>query len=535
MAKNAFFRLTVKNAGTFITTYPPVEGGSADIRAMDVFDYLDKVVKFPYDKPAVNTFFSTPIEGVKELLLTPEKVNTLDEVALVDISMDRLSASVRFYPPMDGGRPLTKDQIVQEMVKTGVKYGVDNTVIEAYMSNRQYIKSYVMAKATPQIEGHDAEIKYFFNTDLTMKPKLNEDGSVDFHQLDMISPVTQGQLIAELTPMDPGRPGIDVMGKIIKQVKTRNRTLRGGKNIKISDDGLRAYSEISGHASLEGEMMFVSNTFEVAANVDTSTGDIDYDGNVTVHGNVNTGYSVSAKGDILVQGVVEGANLTAGGNIILQRGVSGMEKAVIKAGGNVISKFIESATVFAGGYVTADSIMHSDITAKGDITADGKKGFISGGVIRSTSLISARNIGSNLGATTVLECGIDSVIVDEYHALDKELADNYDEMEKLVPIIQSLLKRLKLEGKLPPDKLLQLKRSNADREKMLARNEEIEARMKELKEQIDAYEGGAVRAEGTIHPGCKIVISNAVYYVKTDTTYCRFSKEKGDVKLDAYY
>lgn len=535
MAKNAFFRLNVKNGGTYITAYPAVEGGSSDIRAMDVFEYLDKVLKFPYDKPSVNTFFSQPVEGLKELLLTPEKINILDEVAIVDIALDRLNAYVKFYPQMEGGRPLTKDQIVQEMVKAGVKYGVDNEAIEAYMANRQYMRSYCMAKATPQVEGHDAVVKYFFNTDLTMKPKLNEDGSVDFHQLDMISPVAQGQLIAELTPMDPGRPGIDVMGKVIKQIKVRNRTLRGGKNIKISDDGLRAYSEISGHASLEGEMMFVSNTFEVAANVDTSTGDITYEGNVTVHGNVNSGYSVNAKGDIIVQGVVEGANLTAGGNIILQRGVSGMEKAVIKAGGNVISKFIESATVIAEGYVTADSIMHSDVTAKGDVTADGKKGFISGGTIRSTTLISARNIGSNLGATTVLECGIDSVIVDEYHALDKELTDNFDELEKLVPIIQNLLKRLKLEGKLPPDKLLQLKRSNADRERLLTRNDEIDKRMAELKEKIDAYVGGSVRAEGIIHPGCKIVISNAVYYVKTDTSFCRFTKENGDVKLDVYY
>ena len=77
-----------------------------------------------------------------------------------------------------------------------------------------------------------------------------------------------------------------------------------------------------------------------------------------------------------VEGVVEGAVLTAGGHIILKRGIQGMEhRGVLKATGNIISRFIESATVEAGGYVSADAIMHSKVVAKSDITVDGKKGY----------------------------------------------------------------------------------------------------------------------------------------------------------------
>ena len=146
---------------------------------------------------------------------------------------------------------------------------------------------------------------------------------------------------------------------------------------------MKAYSEVAGHATLEGDQIFVSNMYEVPANVDTSTGDIEYEGNVLVHGNVIAGYTIKAKGDIVVEGVVEGATLYAGGHIILKRGIQGMDRGVLRANGNVISKFIESATVEAGGYVTADAIMHSNISAKGDITVEGKKGYITGGTIRS--------------------------------------------------------------------------------------------------------------------------------------------------------
>ena len=51
---------------------------------------------------------------------------------------------------------------------------------------------------------------------------------------------------------------------------------------------------------------------------------------------------------------------------------------------------------------------------------------------------------------------------------------------------------------------------------------------------IDTYEGGMVKVSSTAHPGVKLTISNAVYYVKNDTAYCRFVKSQGDVKIDSY-
>lgn len=536
MAKDAFFRMIAKATGTYIAQYPPIEGGNPVISAPDVIRYLDLKLGYPYDRAAVSKFFSEPVTTVKEIQLTPEKIIPKDESIIVDISADKNQAFGMFFPPMEGGKTMSKDDIVSELVRAGVKYGVDNAKIDEISTNRPYVKKILLAVATMPEEGEEAVIKYNFNTDLTMKPQVNEDGTVDFHHLDMISPVKEGQILAELTPAKMGKPGINVCGQLLKQTKVRNRILRVGKNIKLSEDGLRAYSEINGHASIEGDMIFVSNTFDVAANVDASTGDIEYDGDVVIHGNVNSGYSVKATGDIVVEGTVEGAYLEANGSIVLKRGISGMDKkGQIVAGLNVISKFVESAKITAGGYVTSDSIMHSDIIAKGDVTADGKKGFISGGNIHSGSLISARNIGSSMGTTTVLECGIDNSIIDEYHALEKEQEENIDEEEKLMPILQNLIKRVKLGEKLDPTKLLQLKKSSERREWLHKRNEEIEERHKELKEMIDNYVGGRVRAEGTIHPGCKIIISNAIYYVKTDTTYCSFTKEGGDVKLDVYY
>ncbi len=533
MAKNAYVKLNVRPNGVFLTLYPAVEGGRGLI-IDEVEAYLDKVIRIGYEKVAVREELKKPLLTVREVQITKEQISPVNETVVVTVAPDRLSVKGRFYPPTAGGNLLDRDDIISEMVKCGVKYGVVEDTVAEFLNHRQYEEIFIIAEATRQVEGSDAVVTYYFNTDLTQKPKVNEDGSVDFHHLDVISSVSAGDLLAELTPAVQGKLGIDVCGGLLRPVKVKQRILRVGKNIKLSEDGLKAFSEVNGHATLEGEQIFVSNMYEVPANVDNSTGDIDYEGNVLVHGNVMTGFSINAKGNIVVEGVVEGATLVAGGHIILKRGIQGMDRGVLQANGNVISRFIESAMVEAGGYISADAIMHSNVSAKGDITVDGKKGFISGGNIRSGTMVCAKTIGSSMGTATNIEVGIEPAIITEYHDLGKEQENMKEEQEKNLQVLMALAKRIKLGEKLPPDKLLQFKKANETRERLTKYEEEIVERMKVLKEIIDSYEGGCVKVGSTAHPGVKLTISNAVYYVKTETPYCRFVKSQGDVKMESY-
>ena len=59
----------------------------------------------------------------------------------------------------------------------------------------------------------DGRIEYFFNTSLNTRPKRNEDGTVDYHNLNTVSMVKQGQKLAQLIAPDLGESGRDVYGK----------------------------------------------------------------------------------------------------------------------------------------------------------------------------------------------------------------------------------------------------------------------------------------------------------------------------------
>ncbi len=528
--KNGYFQLLIKNDGTYLIIHEAQEDGDA-VFYDEINTYLSDHKIYEFDKIAIGRAL-TMLSGTAEIKITSTVISPVSESVSIFVDSEKKYAKGRFYPPSNNGSKMTKDDIVRALVGSGIKYGLDDQVIDEFLANREYCRDYYLAKATPVAQGKDAYVTYFFNTDLTLKPKRNEDGTVDFHQLDIISHCSKGDLLAELTPVDNGKPGIDVCGNVIRPAKVNNKVMRHGNNVYLSEDGLKMYSSVSGHVSLTDGRVFVSDTYEVPANVDASTGDIAYEGNVLIRGNVITGFTVRAKGDIEVNGVVEGAYLEAGGQIILKRGMQGMNRGVLNAKGNIITKFLENSEVFAGGYVSTESILHSKVAAKGDIIVGGKRGFVTGGEIRSATNISVKTAGSHMGTTTLLEVGIDPSIAQEYRELEKKITIMMKDKEKLtqaLAIIRNKLDKGVALDKEKKDLLIQITKNNITLETEL---KEARKRCEELRIEMDnANASGMIKVSDIVYPGTKLVISNVVYFVREEIKYSRFVRERADIKI----
>lgn len=531
--RNAYFQLVIKHDGTYLKLYDAESGGKGLIYD-EISNYLIDKRIYEYDKAALGSAV-VHLNKEAEVKLTSAVLPPQDEYMRVIIDENRLYALCRFHPPSTGGRLLTKEDIINGLVQAGVKYGVDEVKISQFLKERRYCTDYIFAKATPPIQGRDAEITYHFNTDLTMKPKTNEDGSVDFHKLDIISHCKKGDLLATLTPVDYGKPGIDVCGKIIKPKKVNNKVLRHGNKVRKSEDGLYLYAEADGHVTLTDNRVFVSDTFEIPADVDSSTGDIEYDGNVVVKGNVITGFSVKAKGDIEVYGVVEGAYIEAGGHIILRRGMQGMNKGILKAFGNIITKFIENAEVIAGGYINTDSIMHSKVSAKGDIVVSGRRGFVTGGEIRSGTLISVKTAGSHMGTSTLLEVGIDPRVLDEFREMEKKITTIKSEKDRIAQAISMIRKKIQSGANIDQARLQHLKQLTQVSVHLNTQLAEAKERYEILKTEVENNEAGMIKVQDTVYPGTKIVISNVIYYVKDTIHHSKFVRDRADIKVVPLY
>ncbi|QHQ62100.1 DUF342 domain-containing protein [Anaerocolumna sedimenticola] len=529
-SRNSYFSLVIKQDGTYLRLYPAV-GIGKPINYDEINNYLTDKRIYDYDIKALGRAITALSDQVIEVKLTPVTILPENEYVRISVYPEHMYVIGRFYPPSTQGNPITMNEIVNSLSQAGVKYGIQNNNIEAFLANRKYCEDYVLARGTNPVEGKDAIITYNFNTDNTLKPKINEDGTVDFHQLDTISSINKGDILATLSPAVQGKAGMDIYGNPIPPKKVVNKILKHGRDIHLSEDGLVMYSDVSGHAVLTDGKVFVSNTYEVLADVDASTGDIVYEGNVTVKGNVITGYSIMAKGDIIVNGVVEGATLVAGGQIVLKRGMQGMSKGRMDAGSNIITKFIENAQVKAGGYITTEAILHSKVSAKGDIVVGGRKGFITGGEIRSGTTITVKNAGSTMGTSTLLEVGIDPGIIEEFRSLEKSIMNMNTDMEKIMPILEAYKKKLNSGEKLSQDKLDYVRMATENCLALRNKIKESNNRYDQLRIEMNNSDSGSIKVENIAYPGVKIVISNVNYYVRSEIHYSKFIRDRADIKI----
>lgn len=527
--RNGYFYLHMKDDGGYIHLVPSTQGG-VSVTTDEISAYLSKIKINNYD---IKTLHAAVISLVEEadVKICENTFLPVMELMTITVSDDRKTAYAKWYPPSSNGKLLDLEDIKSSIAREGIKYGVQNSAITEFLRERCYNTNVVIAKGLDAVEGKSAEIKYYFQIDRTLKPKHNEDGSVDFHQLDMISHVNKDQLIAELVPADAGVPGIDVFGNIIRPQKVMNKILRHGNNIYLSDDGLKMYAGVAGHVELTDEKVFVSDTFEVLADVDTSTGDITYDGNVHIKGNVRTGFTVRAKGDIIVDGVVEGAELHSEGHIILKRGIQGMNRGLLQAAGNILSKFIESSTVKSGGYVDTEAILHSKVYARTDVVVSGKKGFVTGGEIKAGSLIRLKTAGSTMGTSTILEVGVDPTLGDSYRDCEVQIVSMQEEKEKIVQILTLFKKKVMSGEKLSAEKLQHL-------QKLSIQNAEIDKKLEPLIKQYDQLQGkmeeninGKVVVENMAYSGVRVSIGNVMYIIKNTEHHCQFVKDKADIKV----
>lgn len=533
MAKrNGYFRLKIEEDAVFVQLIPPAEDGEP-IRVSELMAYLTRLNLSGYDIPLLNK----TLLGLNEptvFKLTEGFVPPVNAMAKVQIAPDRMTASVRLYPPSNRGKPFDKKGLLDELNQAGIKFGIAERIIDAIVAKPLYCRDLQVAKGKEPVQGTDAKIEYFFETKPLSKPKLNEDGTVDFHQLNIFTKVEKDQLLAVLTPEEPGENGCDVLGNPIPPHKVKKAMLKFGKGIRLSEDRLQMFSEVDGDVKLENDTVCVSNSYTVSADVDASTGDIIYDGNVIVNGNVRTGFNIHAKGDIQVKGVVEGADLYSGGNIVLSRGIQGMNRGRLEAVGDIVTKFIESATVKAGGNVRSGSILHSHVESGDTIICDGRKSFVIGGSLSAVNLIDVKAMGNQMGTITNVKLGVDLSVYEKLQIMKKEFDENTSEIEKCNQVLVLFKKRLESGQSIPENRIPVIRNAGNDKIRLGERQEELALLIEEAKQLIEADTRGRLRVSDIIYPGVRILIANTSYIVRDIMKYSQFSLQDGEIVVTSY-
>jgi hypothetical protein len=522
---NGYFQLHVNDAGVSLELIPPFDGGEK-IRVNELREYLD-LVGVRYDVMAINTALYNLEEEPVVINLGSTKLPPVDEKCFINVSNDKMTACLRMFAPSEGGGHLSKAKVLDELNREKITAGIDEAEIEKAIEERCYCTDIIIAKGTLPTAGQDAKIVYNFDTNTSARPELREDGTVDFFKLNLLHHCAKGQVLAEIIPEEKGEDGVDVYGHVTPARNVKKVKFSHGRNMEISEDGLKLLSQVDGNVSLVEGQVFVSDVYSVE-DVDTSTGNIEYHGNVEVKGNVCENFSIKTDGDVFVKGVVEGAVIEAGGNIIIARGMHGQGKGRLRAGGNVIAKFISAAIVDAGGFVEAEQIINSTITAAA-VNAEAGKGLINGGKVIAKGEVIVRNAGSPMGTATIIEVGTDSDAKRRLTELQKSVGEKSQTITKMKKVIEDTSAKIRSGVKLSPE---QIKNAKMLGTTLQQTQEQVAGELKEI-EKLDKLLRGSENAHidvrGTMYQGVSISISGAAVNVKNEYTFCRLIKKGADI------
>lgn len=521
------FQIKIIDDGVYLKVLKP-QGEGKIVDYSDIKSELDNKEIVEVDLQMIREIV---VKGEDEWGLIAPRKPELDRDAevIVTISDDKLKAFVSYIPAL-GGKKLTKEGLKNIIMENGVVFAIDDEKITQIIEQDKQIESVLIAEGIPPITGKDASLTYHFENKMDSIGTKREDGNMDFYDLGLITNVNPGDLLVIKNDSETGTAGKSVTGEEISPPKPKDIKLPKGKNTEIKDENT-LIAKTAGQVVLdERDRIQVLSVHEVRGDVDLSTGNIDFIGNVIITGSVTEGFSVKAAGNVEVRGNVSIADIEADGDVIINHGFVGKNKSKIIAKGNVKVRFVENAYIKAGkGITISDATMHSQLISGNNIEVTEKKGLLVGGVAKARSRIEANVIGSLLATTTKLETGADPELKLKIKKTVEEINKAKINMVKAIKAIKILEKYKEQNGGLPEDKALmlyQLQKTEEQLNSSIENNEEI---LFELQAKLEISEHGYIQAKKKIYPGTKMSIGKAQLNIHNEMSGSKFIEQDGEI------
>jgi hypothetical protein len=487
------------------------------------------------DETALKTFTDEDFESAEERRVSAN-LDSLKVDVFVDVSItkDQMEAAVLIQPPGLLGKELTEDRLRGRIKDFGIMYGKKEDVITDILKKTKYNERYVIAEGKPSVDGQNGRIDLKVDVGAkSNKPKELEDGRVDFKQVDFFLAAVPKQILAVSIPPTYGEDGMNVLGQVVSAKPGRPAPkLPKGKNTEISDDGLSLYSLIGGHITIINNLMHVLPILEIPGDVGNATGNVNFDGDVIVRGVVTTGFKIFATGDVEVRGMVEGAVIEAGGSVKMLSGVQGVEKAVIKAGNDINTKFAQNATLYAKRNIISDAILHCQVDCEGSVLLEGKKRLLVGGKTRAAKTVSAGIIGTRMATNTEVMVGNSPDVLERYNEAVAELLSMRKEYDRVSLMVDTTIKAGNV-ADLPFEKKKLLHSAMNLKKDLRVKITELQATSDELLSDMN-LDKGEIKVKDVVYAGVKIVIGDTVKYIRDDLNYCTLRVSEGKIITAMY-
>lgn len=462
--------------------------------------------------------------GVENTIFDP-----FDETSTyVRITEDNSQAWL-YLTEKEDGTPYTKQEIYELLKKNEVRAGYHSSNIAAMAKKKVYEREIKVAEAVLPVPGENGFYEYAIDVENTVKlPEIREDGTVDYQSMSVISNVQKGDIVARYHPARQGVPGMNVRGEEISVEPVRDLPPLTGKGIVPSEESKDVYE-----AAMEGKIEYkdgrlnIISVHQVNGDVDLITGKIEFYGDVVISGNVEAGVTIRAGKSLTIEGTVEAANLFAGEDIVLKRGIQGNKKGKVVARGNLYADFIEHTEAQAGKSIQANSILNSKVRAGEKVILTGKKGCIIGGYVHGDMGIECKELGNISEVKTVVHAGCETEILEKYREISKTKASIKAAAEKIAPELQRFSAILSKGSALPKNSEARYAVLKKQKEELLLKIEDVKEAEERYTAQIEKTHNATIRIDGNLYKGSIICIGNCQMPVQNNTCYMEYRNISG--------
>lgn len=316
--------------------------------------------------------------------------------------------------------------------------------------------------------------------------------------------VKSGQLIGQIIAPTEGTDGVDITGNAVPAIPGKPFTVKPHDSVLV-DAKDAVIAQCSGTFEHAGTTVQVNSLLRVAGRVDFETGNVDFEGDVEIGKGVCENFKVAALRNAVINGVVEAADLSTGGDLVLSTGMFGKEKGTIHVGRDCRAKFLQQVEGEIWGVLCVDKeIVNSQLAVRSGI--ESPHASLIGGECHVMGPVEFKAIGSDAGIQTVLHLGS----FPEYTRVMEEAADELARLEASAEALQKKLDMINQNSRsLVADTKEQVTELMCDQ---MSTQEEYES----LKESIDKVAKcyGAMRAiklnvAHTIYPGSTVVFGHS--------------------------
>ncbi|MEO0482228.1 MAG: FapA family protein, partial [Planctomycetota bacterium] len=209
--------------------------------------------------------------------------------------------------------------------------------------------------------------------------------------------VEAGRALGRLVPAFEGKDGEDVTGAVIQAKPLTAKTYEPDDTVQVDAEGLIS-ARVPGLLDVTGAGPIVRDTLDIDSDVDFSTGNIDFPGDVNIARGVRDLFQVRVGGSLHTGDVIEAATIEVQRHATLAVGMAGRGKGSITVGRDLEARYLDDVDVHVGGNLRIDrELSNCRIEVQGALEAP--KCRVVGGEVRVVGRCEVAQAGSPRGRT----------------------------------------------------------------------------------------------------------------------------------------